>query len=259
MEYASKDNQSAMPLISVIIAVLNAKQTLQHCLDSVANQTYARKELIIMDGGSTDGSVDILKANNGKIDYWKSEPDRGIYQAWNKALQVAHGDYVCFLGADDYWHDNDSMAKLAQISSVNNFPDLVSGIVVELDAKGGVLDQKGGVWNFKQMKKRMTIPHPGMLHHRRLFDHYGLFSENFKIAGDYEFLLRLGENVSHIFINDSVVCRGSLGLSRKNVTETLYETFLIQSGNQKIGFLNGFVNYFIAYGKYFVKKLLRAN
>lgn len=74
------------PLISVIVAVYNGEKTLQHCIDSVSNQAYPHKELIIIDGGSTDGTVDILRADNDKIAYWESEPDKGIYHAWNKAL-----------------------------------------------------------------------------------------------------------------------------------------------------------------------------
>ena len=74
------------PSISVIVAVLNGAKTLQRCIDSVAQQTYPNKELIIIDGGSQDGTVDILKANQGKITSWISEPDRGIYSAWNKGL-----------------------------------------------------------------------------------------------------------------------------------------------------------------------------
>ena len=91
------------PLISIIVAVYNGEKTLQRCIDSVFSQTYPHKELIIIDGGSTDGTVDILQTNNDKITYWKSEPDNGIYQAWNKALDHAKSDWICFLGSDDYF------------------------------------------------------------------------------------------------------------------------------------------------------------
>ena len=96
------NKDTSWPKISIIVAVYNSKKTLQRCIDSVFSQTYPHKELIIIDGGSTDGTVDILRANNDKITYWKSEPDNGIYQAWNKALDHAKSDWICFLGADDY-------------------------------------------------------------------------------------------------------------------------------------------------------------
>jgi len=256
-ENVPEHNQNNLPLISVVVAVLNAKETLQHCIDSIISQTYPCKELIIIDGGSTDGTVDILRANDSHITCWKSEPDQGIYQAWNKALQVLRGDYICFLGADDYWHDNNCMGELAQAGVANRFPDLVSGIIVVLDDNGTVLERKGEVWNFRRMKKRMTTPHPGMFHHRRLFEKYGLFLENYKIAGDYEFLLRLGEGVSHVFIDRVMVCRGANGVSRTNIKKSLYETFLIQSGNQEIGAVRALVNYSVAYIKHIGKQVLR--
>jgi glycosyltransferase involved in cell wall biosynthesis len=89
-------------MISVIVAVFNGAKTLQQCIDSVAGQTYPHKELIVIDGGSIDGTREILEGDATKLAYWVSEPDRGIYHAWNKALARARGDWICFLGADDY-------------------------------------------------------------------------------------------------------------------------------------------------------------
>ncbi len=82
----SQRENNIQPLISVIVAVYNGAKTLQHCIDSVANQAYPHKELIIMDGGSTDGTVDILEANDDRIGYWESKPDRGIYIDGSGAL-----------------------------------------------------------------------------------------------------------------------------------------------------------------------------
>ncbi|MEQ1667696.1 MAG: glycosyltransferase [Sulfuriferula sp.] len=93
-------NHASTPLISIIIAVYNGKATLQQCIDSVVQQTYSNKELIIIDGGSKDGTVELLEENRNKFSYWESEPDRGIYNAWNKGLTQAKGEWICFLGAD---------------------------------------------------------------------------------------------------------------------------------------------------------------
>ncbi len=91
--------------VSIIISVFNGRATLQQCIDSIRQQTLANKELIVIDGGSQDGTVDLLRANAEWISYWESEPDRGIYHAWNKALAHAHGEWICFLGADDFLWD----------------------------------------------------------------------------------------------------------------------------------------------------------
>jgi glycosyltransferase involved in cell wall biosynthesis len=106
-------NCETAPLISVIVAIYNGKATLQQCIDSVAQQTYVTKELIIIDGGSTDGTVDLLKANSGQISYWISEPDHGIYNAWNKGLAKAKGEWICFLGADDFFWDAQVLERMA--------------------------------------------------------------------------------------------------------------------------------------------------
>src|SRR3990172_6849742 len=105
-------NQEFAPLISIIVAVYNGKATLQQCIDSVAQQTYPNKELVIIDGGSNDGTVELLEKNRSKFSYWISEPDRGIYNAWNKGLVQAHGEWVCFLGADDYLWDATVLGRI---------------------------------------------------------------------------------------------------------------------------------------------------
>ncbi|MDA3897412.1 MAG: glycosyltransferase [Desulfobacteraceae bacterium] len=95
----------AKPKISIIVVVFNGAQTLERCLYSVVHQIYPCKELIIMDGGSTDGSVELLKRYDSQIKYWESKPDRGIYHAWNKALEHAEGEWICFIGSDDFFFD----------------------------------------------------------------------------------------------------------------------------------------------------------
>ena len=105
---------TCLPSISVIVAVYNGIDTLQQCIDSVAQQSYPAKELIVIDGDSKDGTVELLKANQEKINYWVSEPDSGVYNAWNKGLAQANDDWICFLGADDYFWDNQVLDKLGK-------------------------------------------------------------------------------------------------------------------------------------------------
>jgi glycosyltransferase involved in cell wall biosynthesis len=96
-------NNESAPLISIIVAVFNGAKTLQQCIDSVILQTYPNRELIIIDGGSKDGTVDLLKANSKQISYWISEPDHGVYNAWNKGLSQAKGDRMIIFGMHRYW------------------------------------------------------------------------------------------------------------------------------------------------------------
>ncbi|WP_423148708.1 glycosyltransferase family 2 protein [Rubrolithibacter danxiaensis] len=96
-----KDNMQSIKKISIILVTYNINNSLQKCLDSIYSQSHSEIEIIVIDGGSTDGTVEILKSNSDKIHYWKSETDNGIYEAMNKALNYITGEWVYFLGADD--------------------------------------------------------------------------------------------------------------------------------------------------------------
>lgn len=184
---------TALPLISVVIAVFNGVETLPRCLDSIRSQSYPNKELIVMDGGSTDGTISLLEARTEEIAYWETQPDRGIYHAWNKALARASGDWICFLGADDFFWDWDALASLAaHLPSAPSAVRVVYGQVAVLSHSGKMVRQEGRSWPQSRagLAWTLTLPHPGLLHHRSLFDDHGLFDETYRIVGDYELLLR---------------------------------------------------------------------
>lgn len=184
---------TALPLISVVIAVFNGVETLPRCLDSIRSQSYPNKELIVMDGGSTDGTISLLEACTEEIAYWETQPDRGIYHAWNKALARASGDWICFLGADDFFWDRDALASLAaHLPSAPSAVRVVYGQVAVLSHSGKMVRQEGRSWPQSRagLAWTLTLPHPGLLHHRSLFDDHGLFDETYRIVGDYELLLR---------------------------------------------------------------------
>jgi len=195
------------PLLTVIVAVFNGAATLQQCIDSVAQQTYPNKELIIIDGGSRDGTVDLLEANREQISYWISEPDRGIYNAWNKGLARAKGEWICFLGADDYFWDAQVLERMAaQMEKLPPDIRVVYGQIMMVNSDGTSLYPVGEPWEkikgrFRQV---MCIPHPGAMHRRGLFEQHGQFDESFHIAGDYELLLRELKVADAFFISDLV-------------------------------------------------------
>ena len=181
------------PIITIIVAVYNGIETLQQCIDSVANQTYSNTQLIIIDGGSKDGTIDLLKVNQHKISYWVTEPDKGIYNAWNKGLIHARGDWICFLGADDYFWDNRVLeGVVGTLSGLSNDINVAYGQVMLITKDDKPLYKVGKSWD--QMKrlftKSMSIPHPGLMHRNSLFIKNGNFDESFRIVGDYELLLR---------------------------------------------------------------------
>ena len=94
------------PLISIITAVYNNEKYLKECLNSIYNQSYKNFEHIIVDGGSTDKTLNILKEHNNKIDYWCSKKDKGIYDAFNLGMKLSKGDIICFVNSDDQFYSN---------------------------------------------------------------------------------------------------------------------------------------------------------
>ena len=195
------------PLLTVIVAVFNGAATLQQCIDSVAQQTYPNKELIIIDGGSRDGTVDLLEANREQIRYWISEPDRGIYNAWNKGLARAKGEWICFLGADDYFWDARVLERLAgQLEKLPPDIRVAYGQIMMVNSDGTSLYPVGEPWEkirgrFRQV---MCIPHQGAMHRRSLFEQHGQFDESFRITGDYELLLRELKVTNAFFMPDVI-------------------------------------------------------
>lgn len=190
-----------------MVATYNGAATLQQCINSIALQTYPHKELIIIDGGSTDGTVELLKTSQQKITYWVSEPDRGIYQAWNKALPRARGEWICFLGADDHFWDEHVLTRMAE-ELAKLLPEIrvAYGQIMLLNGVGERLYAIGEPWERLRQRflKSMCIPHPGMMHRRSLFEEHGGFDESFRIAGDYELLLRELKTADAAFIPNLV-------------------------------------------------------
>lgn len=220
--------KQSYPIITIIIAVYNGIKTLQQCINSVSNQTYLNTQLIIIDGGSNDGTVDLLRLNQHKITYWVSEPDDGIYSAWNKGLVKSNGDWICFLGADDYFWDNQVLEHMVQnLAAIPKNIQIAYGQVMLIAKDDQPLYLVGKSWD--QVKpvfiKSMSIPHPGMMHRRSVFEKNGKFDESFRIVGDYEFLLRELISADALFIPLIIVGvrQGGVSCNPANSLEILSE------------------------------------
>jgi glycosyltransferase involved in cell wall biosynthesis len=206
-----------LPSFTVIIAVRNGAATLQRAIDSVVEQTYGDVEIVVMDGASTDGTQAILERNAGHFAYWESKPDRGVYHAWNKALDHATGDWMSFLGADDRLHDPEVLARMAEALAADvGHHSVAYGYLDKTRLDGQVVRSTIGEWSEAQRKRfrrGVMIPHPATFHHRSLFERHGRFDESFRIAGDYEFLLRELLLDDALFIPEVVVDMAGGGLS----------------------------------------------
>ncbi len=229
--------------VSVIISVLNARKVLESCIISILNQDYKDFELIIVDGGSTDGTVKILMNYADKITFWISEKDTGIYNAWNKALAHASGEWICFIGSDDILLPG-SLTKLmakTECPAVN----FVSSRVMMVNDGGEEFGSIGKSWNFQNLSRGLGVVHCGALHHHTLFNEYGLFDDTYQIAGDFEFMVRVGKSIKSSFLNEITVNMCNTGLSRKNIKKVIFETSKVLYVNSNFGKSYG-IKYFVS-------------
>ena len=214
MTVRSSDHPGASVLITVIVAVRNGEATLQRCIDSVASQRGASVELIVMDGASTDGTRLILEANRTRIAHFESAPDRGIYDAWNKGLAHARGQWIYFLGADD-WFTSDDVLSGVSAHLRNAYPKhrIVYGRVQSVDREDRILETRGEPWSqaSRALWSEMPIPHQGVFQHRSIFEEHGAFDISFRIAGDYDLLLPELRAREPLFLQDVIVAAMGYG------------------------------------------------
>lgn len=182
-----------------------------------------------MDGGSSDDSVKIIQQNSHRIAYWESKPDRGIYHAWNKALSHATGEWICFLGSDDYFWQDDVLEKMVPALRIAEDKDirLVYGRVASINKIGTVQNYLGMPWEkTKSILSHQMPPHPGLMHHSDVFREYGEFDESFRIAGDYELLLRELRTREAMFVPEVIVAGvryGGVSCNIRNLLKLIAE------------------------------------
>jgi len=177
---------------SIITATYNSEKTIKDAINSVASQTYQNIEHIIIDGASTDKTVSIINNNPGKVSKIISEPDKGIYDALNKGIKNASGDVIVFLHADDIFTEN-SIIENAAILFTEKQTDSIYGdlqYVLKEDTDKIIRYWKSGEFTFSKLKKGWMPPHPTFFVKKEIYEKFGLFDTNFKIAADYDIILR---------------------------------------------------------------------
>lgn len=220
--------------ISIITATYNASNSLGRLINSVAQQKADCIEFIIIDGNSKDKTLDIIQQNESFVDYWISESDTGVYDAWNKGVQVARGEWIMFLGADDVLLPNGIGKYLDLLVKVDlsNY-DYISARNRYVDEKGRRLKNLGQKADWKFMRKGMSAAHVGSLHNKKnLFLADGLYNLDFKICADYELLLRKKQYLNSYFM-DEVVAEMNVGGMSFSV-KAIYETYLIRKKHHAV-------------------------
>ncbi len=219
-----KHSMPYKPLVTIAIAVFNGAKYLEQTLLSVFNQDYDNVEVVVIDGGSTDGTQRILTQYDDAIDYWISEPDRGISDAFNKAVLLSSGDYLNFQGASDFLTANNVISRV--LEGVDPQRDMLVSARVKR-VKENNCDEV--VWvaprryssrfNKRSLLFRMSLPHQGLLTSRYMFERYGLFDVENKYSMDYEHLLRAYHEFPNVVMKDIVYSawrEGGVGVGKIN-------------------------------------------
>jgi len=190
------------PLVTIITATFNAARTLEACLKSVQEQDYPNIEHLIIDGGSQDRTVEILQGH-AQPGTWISEKDSGIYDAWNKGLERAHGEWIAFLGADDRLLPG-AVSAYMQLALKNPEALYLSSRVRWIGPSGSTR-LIGKPWKWPRFQRYMCTAHVASMHHRRFFEQYGKYDTALSIVADYEMLLRAGPRLPTAFMSTITV------------------------------------------------------
>jgi len=176
-----------MPKFSIITINLNNKDGLKKTIESVVNQTFHDYEYIVIDGASTDGSVDVIMEYDEKIDFWVSEPDTGIYNAMNKGIRKSAGDFLLFLNSGDRLYNQDVLKKADNFITPND--DIVAGnILLDYPKIKKVIKNPKEISPVYFLKK--GLKHQSTFLNHNLFSKYGFYYESLTIASDLEFFIR---------------------------------------------------------------------
>ena len=211
--------------ISIITVSFNSQNTLRRTIESVLSQNYDNVEFILIDGGSTDWTLDIISNYKDRINFFISEPDKGIYDAMNKGIIAASGDIIGILNSDDFYTDETILKKVAdkfhETTCDATYGDLL--YVKSMDASKIFRYWKSGSFNVKKLRKGWMLPHPTFFVKKSVYEKYGLYNTKLNSASDYEMILRLlyNCNIKVNYIPLVIVKMRVGGTSNANLTNRI--------------------------------------
>jgi glycosyltransferase involved in cell wall biosynthesis len=229
------------PLISIVTVVFNGEAYLERTIKSVIEQSYDSVEYIVVDGGSSDGTIDIIKKYENQIDYWISESDKGIYDAMNKGIILSQGEIVGLINADDYYQDDVFSAIVS--ASLSLPADIIYGDMHTLDGDKKTLSKAHGIGRKNKFFTKsihwivvdMLFPHPSAFIKMNTYKKIGLYDTAYRIVGDYDFMLRayveklkfhyIPRSLSVFFLG-GISVMSSRDILKKELEKARYNNFL---------------------------------
>jgi len=208
--------------ISIITVVLNNVNTIVDTINSVLCQKYKNIEYIIIDGGSTDGTLSLLKSRRHQLSALVSEPDRGIYDAMNKGLKLANGDVIGFLNADDFYCNSEVISKVAREFELDsfleaNYADLI--YVDKINTSKSIRYFKSSEFKQGLFLKGWCPPHPTFFVRKSVYERYGNFNLKYNLASDVDIMMRFLEKykIKSLYKPETWVKMRMGGVSNKNL------------------------------------------
>ncbi len=253
-------DSSAAPFFSVITASFNSAETIADSLESILSQERNDVEYIIVDGGSKDHTVDVIKsyeplfAKKGVSLRWISEPDRGIYDAWNKGVSMARGTWISFIGSDDYYVPG---ALDRYSTAIQQHPDAnyISSKVELIDSDGHRLRVFGNAFTHYHLVRDMDTAQVGSFHKRDLLDQAGPFSLRYKIVGDLEFYIRASPLIRSAYIADITAKMRDGGVSN-HIYPALREALQVKLDTQCLPSPLAYWHFYFSLTKCYIKAII---
>lgn len=216
-----------LPKISIITAVFNGEQHISKTIESVLGQTYSNLEYIVIDGGSTDKTAEIIKSYGSKIHCFLSERDQGIYDALNKGIALAKGDIIGLLHADDLFAKNSTLSLIAK-QFVETQADGVYSDLIYFKKINEIERQTIRYWKSEPFSRNLLMqgwmpPHPTLYLKKAVFQNVGSYDLGYPIAADYDFILRLFQSADFKFsyLPEVTVLMQVGGVSNRNLRKIL--------------------------------------
>lgn len=241
--------------ISIITVVFNRVKTVERAIQSVLNQSYNDIEYIVVDGASTDGTIDIIERYKQRIHTIVSEKDKGMYDALNKGIKLATGDIVGILHADDEFADETILQQVADVFLQNKHTDCVYGdvgFVKEEDPGKIIRYYSSSIFHPKLFKYGFMPAHPTFFCYKKFFDLYGFYRTDLEIAADFDLLLRYLKKftLQSVYIPQMLVRMNMGGKSTKGLSSTIRINKEIKQILKEHKMPSGYLR---LYSRYFIK------
>lgn len=246
-----------MPLVSIVIPSFNSLNLLRECINSIKNQSFTEYEVYVIDAKSTDGTIDYLQTFTAPF-YWVSEPDKGIYDAMNKGIDLSKGEWIYFLGCDDVLYGNKTLETIFSENIKDDISLIIGKVQYDYAPKDSLFIKKNkGLFEPSWSKKiwfKNTLHHQGVFYKRELF-RTQKYTLNYKVLSDYDFNLKLFRSKIKVQTLNQIIANSKTEGISKNYNWRLYKEE-IDFKTKQTSLLFKPLFYVLGIGKYLLKKIV---